>query len=72
MPEFKGVSLTDATQYIENHLIGEGAVHPNPSDKITGDSNESLIINEGARFYDIKFTTTVPNVKGKIDLIINI
>lgn len=70
--EFQNISPKEAVKYIEESKTGVDAVDAVTPDKIIGDDTENNIVNEGKRFFDIKFRATVPYSKDTVELIINI
>ncbi len=71
--EFKNCSIDEIKSYMSECEIGTDAVDADDVPSVKLDNCEDSTINEGTRFYDVKFTVKVPGKNGGyIYLIINI
>ena len=75
LDEYKDCDVKDIEEkYIEGTPeIGTVGVHPDQTNaKITGMSNEDLLVNEGKVVYDIRFHAYAPRENALIKLILNV
>ena len=71
--EYKDIPINEIISLMSEPRVNEDTLYPNVEPPVIHtDNSEDSSIDEGTRFYDIRFTARVPNDDKDVQLIINI